>query len=243
MTGASTNKAGISIIIPIYNEAERLPNFISLLFGALESHQHQIIFVDGGSQDGSCKIIQASPNCSLLKSKKGRALQMNAGAKNAIHKLLYFIHVDCTPPQGFDQILLNECNAENKAGCFQLQFDHDHFALNWVALATKYNTRFCRSGDQSLFVEKQLFMQFKGFNEHYTVCEDVELIDRLYKAKLYRITSENNNICKKIYRKWHLAITLSPWLNSSNAVCRDRSKETLSLLFAICKIRAKNFFR
>lgn len=137
MTGASTNKAGISIIIPIYNEAERLPNFISLLFGALESHQHQIIFVDGGSQDGSCKIIQASPNCSLLKSKKGRALQMNAGAKNAIHKLLYFIHVDCTPPQGFDQILLNECNAENKAGCFQLQFDHDHFALKWVALATR----------------------------------------------------------------------------------------------------------
>lgn len=182
MTGASTNKAGISIIVPIYNEAKRLPKFISILFGALESHQHQIIFVDGGSTDDSCKIIQASPNCSLLKSKKGRALQMNAGAKNALHTLLYFIHVDCTPPQGFDQILLNKYNAENKAGCFQMQFDHDHFALKWAALATKYNTRFCRSGDQSLFVEKQLFMQLKGFNEHYTVCEDVELIDRLYQA-------------------------------------------------------------
>ncbi len=62
MTGASTNKAGISIIVPIYNEAKRLPKFIAILFGALESHQHQIIFVDGGSTDDSCKIIQASPN-------------------------------------------------------------------------------------------------------------------------------------------------------------------------------------
>lgn len=182
MTGASTNKEGVSIIIPIYNEAESLPGFIKVLFAALKSKCFEIIFVDGGSQDDSCSIVQSTSRCSLIRSKKGRALQMNAGAKNALHKLLYFIHVDCTPPQGFDQILLNKCNAENKAGCFQMQFDHDHFVLKWAAFATKYNSRFCRSGDQSLFIEKQLFMRLKGFNEHYTVCEDVELIDRLYQA-------------------------------------------------------------
>ena len=69
MTGASTNKEGISIIIPIYNEAERLPAFITLLFDTLESNHYQIIFVDGGSKDDSCKIIQANPSCSLIHSK------------------------------------------------------------------------------------------------------------------------------------------------------------------------------
>ena len=108
MTGTSTNKEGISIIIPIYNEAEQLPGFITILFDTLESDHHQIIFVDGGSQDDSCKIIQANPNCHLIQSKKGRAIQMNAGAKKAHYSLLYFIHVDSIPPKGFDQILLQQ---------------------------------------------------------------------------------------------------------------------------------------
>jgi len=120
MTGASTNKEGISIIIPIYNEAERLPAFITLLFDTLESNHYQIIFVDGGSKDDSCKIIQANPSCSLIHSKKGRAIQMNTGAKKAHYPLLYFIHVDSIPPKGFDQILLDQFKQGQKAGCFQM---------------------------------------------------------------------------------------------------------------------------
>ena len=190
MTGASTNKEGISIIIPIYNEAERLPAFITLLFDTLESNHYQIIFVDGGSKDDSCKIIQANPSCSLIHSKKGRAIQMNTGAKNAHYPLLYFIHVDSIPPKGFDQILLDQFKQGRKAGCFQMQFDHDHVALNWAAFATKYNTRFCRSGDQSLFIEKSLFEHLKGFDKRYHICEDVEFIDRLYQLNQFTVLEQ-----------------------------------------------------
>ena len=190
MTGTSTNKEGISIIIPIYNEAEQLPGFITILFDTLESDHHQIIFVDGGSQDDSCKIIQANPNCHLIQSKKGRAIQMNAGAKKARYSLLYFIHVDSIPPKGFDQILLQQLKKGQKAGCFQMQFDHNHFALNWSAFATKYNSTFCRSGDQSLFVEKSLFEHLTGFDERYHICEDVEFIDRLYQRNEFTVLAQ-----------------------------------------------------
>ena len=190
MTGTSTNKEGISIIIPIYNEAEQLHGFITILFDTLESDHHQIIFVDGGSQDDSCKIIQANPNCHLIQSKKGRAIQMNAGAKKAHYSLLYFIHVDSIPPKGFDQILLQQLKKGRKAGCFQMQFDHNHFALNWSAFATKYNSRFCRSGDQSLFVEKSLFEHLTGFDERYHICEDVEFIDRLYQRNEFTVLAQ-----------------------------------------------------
>ncbi|MGB0366169.1 MAG: TIGR04283 family arsenosugar biosynthesis glycosyltransferase [Flavobacteriaceae bacterium] len=190
MTGVSTNKEGISIIIPIYNEAKQLPDFISILFDTLEGDHQQIIFVDGGSKDESCKIIQANPNCHLLHSKKGRAIQMNTGAKEAHYALLYFIHVDCIPPKGFDQILLHQFKEGRKAGCFQMQFDHNHLALNWSAYATKYNARFCRSGDQSLFVEKNLFDQLAGFDERYHICEDVEFIDRLYQFNEFTVLKQ-----------------------------------------------------
>ena len=190
MTGTSTNKEGISIIIPIYNEAKQLPGFINILFDTLESDHHQIIFVDGGSQDDSCKIIQANPNCHLIQSKKGRAIQMNTGAKKAHYSLLYFIHVDSIPPKGFDQILLQQFKKGRKAGCFQMQFDYNHFALNWSAFATKYNSRFCRSGDQSLFIEKSLFEQLTGFDERYQICEDVEFIDRLYQRNEFTVLEQ-----------------------------------------------------
>ena len=187
MIGASTNKEGVSIIIPIYNEAENLPGFIKALFTALESQFFEIIFVDGGSQDGSCSIIQSSPQCTLIQSEKGRAKQLNKGAKIAQYPLLYFIHVDCIPPQGFDLIILSHFNSGRKAGCFQLQFDHDHLVLNWAAFATKYNSRFCRSGDQSLFVEKSLFDLLEGFDEGYHICEDVEFIDRIYQLDAFTV--------------------------------------------------------
>lgn len=182
MTGASTSKEGISIIIPIYNEAKKLPDFIDCLFSALAKPDHQIIFVDGGSQDNSCKIIENTPKCNLIHAKKGRAKQMNAGAKHAEHSLLYFLHVDCIPPSGFDELLYHQIKKGKKAGCFQLKFDHSHFLLDMAAYATKFNSRFCRSGDQSLFVDKILFEALNGFDENYPICEDVELIDRLYKA-------------------------------------------------------------
>ncbi len=187
MTGHSTNKKGISIIVPIYNEEENLPRFIAQLFSALKEKHHQIIFVDGGSQDNSCKIVLATPYCTLIKSEKGRAKQMNAGAKKALYPLLYFLHVDCIPPQDFDAILHREHQAGRKAGSFQMRFDHDHFALNWAAYATKFNNPLCRSGDQSLFVDSTLFNQLGGFNEAYIICEDVELIDRLYKANAFYV--------------------------------------------------------
>jgi len=190
MTGASTNREGISVITPIYNEAKILPAFITLLFDTLESEHYEIIFVDGGSKDDSIKIIEANPNCTLLHSKKGRAIQMNAGAKKAHYPLLYFIHVDSIPPKGFDQILLHQFKQGRKAGCFQMRFDHNHFALNWAAFATKYNSRFCRSGDQSLFIKKSLFEHLTGFDEQYHICEDVEFIDRLYLLNEFTILEQ-----------------------------------------------------
>ena len=69
MTGVSTKNKGISVIVPILNEASVLPIFIEKIL-VHSFYENQLIFVDGGSKDDSCKIIEANPNCSLLHSKK-----------------------------------------------------------------------------------------------------------------------------------------------------------------------------
>ena len=90
MTGFSTTKVGLSIIVPILNEASVLPSFIENLL-ANSFYENQLIFVDGGSVDGGVEYLSSHEKCTLLKSEKGRAKQMNIGAKAAQFDLLYFL--------------------------------------------------------------------------------------------------------------------------------------------------------
>jgi glycosyltransferase involved in cell wall biosynthesis len=56
----------------------------------------EIIAVDGGSTDGSQEKIRRYPNVTLI-NQKGRAIQMNVGAKAATGNILYFLHCDSLP--------------------------------------------------------------------------------------------------------------------------------------------------
>ncbi len=70
-------KQKISIIVPIYNEETT----IEKLLEQLENLQGkcEIILVDGGSTDATLSMIR--PGFKVLHSEKGRANQMNLGAK------------------------------------------------------------------------------------------------------------------------------------------------------------------
>jgi len=176
----------ISIIIPVFNEV----NSISKLLSHLENKVFQketieIIAVDGGSTDGSQDKIKASSNVRLIEGRKGRAIQMNAGAKAATGNVLYFLHCDSYPPQHFDRIIDNAIQEGKQAGCFRMKFDYAHPVLMVSQWFTRFNHISCRGGDQSLFVTKNLFEEIEGFNEQYIIYEDNEIISRLYAKKQF----------------------------------------------------------
>ena len=54
----------ISIVIPLFNEAESLPELVAWIERALKGYTYELIFVDDGSTDGSWGVIQgiAGPN-------------------------------------------------------------------------------------------------------------------------------------------------------------------------------------
>ncbi|HYN13191.1 MAG TPA: glycosyltransferase, partial [Burkholderiales bacterium] len=93
----------LSVIVPTLNEARHIRGALEAL-AALRRRGHEAIVVDGGSEDGTPEL--AEPHCDrLIRAARGRALQMNAGARAARGDALLFLHADCRLPQGVDELI------------------------------------------------------------------------------------------------------------------------------------------
>lgn len=198
----------ISIIIPILNEAETIGMLLQhLLDNSSSQNISEIIVVDGGSTDNSKTLVGAFPSVSLVNSPKGRAKQMNFGAKSANGTIFYFLHADSFPPKDFDQLIIDEVENGNEAGCFRMKFDSKHWWLCSASWFTRFNWRACRGGDQSQFVTKILFEEIGGYDESYPIYEDNILISELYNRNQFVVIPKTLKTSARLYKKhgvWNL---------------------------------------
>ncbi|MEO1013128.1 MAG: TIGR04283 family arsenosugar biosynthesis glycosyltransferase [Bacteroidota bacterium] len=190
----------ISIIIPVLNEAEYINVLLSHLKKSRPHYCAEIIVIDGGSTDNTVGLAK-SHGVKVLSSEKGRARQMNLGARHARGTILYFLHVDTLPPKTFDETILHAVTNESQAGCFQMRFDSDSLLLRFFAWFTRINHRICRGGDQSLFITKELFLRSGGFNEDYRVYEDNEFVGRLYRETNFKVLPQKVRTSARKYEK------------------------------------------
>lgn len=214
----------ISIIIPVLNEEKSLPKLLDYL---LEIQNPKIVkellIVDGGSSDSTLEILKSYPSIIVLQSEKGRAKQMNFGAKKATSTIHYFLHCDTFPPKNFDIEIIKQVQNGNLSGCFKMKFDNNHIVLLISQWFTKINHISCRGGDQSLFVERNLFQNLNGFSEILQVYEDNEFIHRLYKNSNFTVIQKTVITSARKYLKngvWKLQfhflmIHIKYWLGAS----------------------------
>ena len=198
----------ISIIIPVLNEESNIVELLDQIRSrSNEENLKEILVVDGGSTDSTLEILKLRENIRLLHSEAGRARQMNLGALNADGDILYFLHADSIPPHDFDRFILAEFEKGHKAGCFRMKFDDNHWWLRLAGWFTQFNWRICRGGDQSLFIDKQLFEAMGGYDEDYMIYEDNELIQRLYDQNIFSVINQPITTSARCYRKngiWRL---------------------------------------
>ncbi len=84
----------ISVVIPVLNERESLPATIAGVESA--DPVHEIIAVDGGSQDGTLEWLWSRQCVRTLSSDRGKGTQLNVGALAATGEVLLFLHAGYT---------------------------------------------------------------------------------------------------------------------------------------------------
>jgi len=169
----------LSVVVPALDEAANLTRLLPDL--ARTCPGAEVIVVDGGSRDGTAAVASGRPGVRFLASARGRARQMNAGAREASGDVLLFLHADTRLPEGAAVAIVEALGAPAVVGGrFDVRFDSPRRILRvvaWFMNARSRATSIC-TGDQAIFVRRADFEAVGGYPD-IPLMEDIELSRRL----------------------------------------------------------------
>ncbi len=171
----------IGVVIPVLNEWQRVE---SLLEKAEEWHVGEVIFVDGGSTDGTQDILDAL-GAHWIASRQGRALQMNEAARRVRGDILVFLHADTDVGEDAFKLIsvLFERYPDIVGGRFDVRLSGKGVMFRVIEFMINLRSRLTRisTGDQAMFVRRDVFESLGGFPEQ-PILEDIEFSRRLKRA-------------------------------------------------------------
>jgi rSAM/selenodomain-associated transferase 2 len=205
----------LSIIVPALNEADTIGGLLTDL-APFRAAGAEVILVDGGSSDGTPERAAADVD-RVLPAKKGRAAQMNAGARVAVGDLLWFLHADTRVPADAAAVLQDAWAGGARWGRFDVRLSGRHFLLRLVERGMNIRSRLTgiATGDQGIFVTRAAFEQAGGFPP-LVLMEDIALstaLRRLARPACLRvrlITSsrrwEEGGVLRTVLMMWRLRL-------------------------------------
>ena len=154
----------LSIIIPTLNESGCITSTLAPL-QLLRAAGHEIVVVDGGSSDDTVSL--ATPLADHISiSPPGRARQMNAGAAMSSGDVLLFLHADTfLPPSTHGLLIQKLVDTQRHWGRYDVRLSGKHPLLRVIESMMNLRSRWTgiATGDQAIFVEKDLFNAVGGF--------------------------------------------------------------------------------
>jgi rSAM/selenodomain-associated transferase 2 len=168
----------LSIIVPVLDEAAGIEACLAPL-QPMRARGVEVVVVDGGSRDATRSL--AAPLADLvLQSARGRALQMNAGARAAHGEVLVFLHADTILPGEADVAIARVIGGGAHWGRFDVSIAGPDPLLAVVAAMMNARSRLTgiATGDQAIFVRRDDFVAAGAFRE-IPLMEDIALSKRL----------------------------------------------------------------
>jgi len=146
-------------VIPVLNESEAIAAALAAL-APLRANGHEVIVVDGGSEDGS-RGLAAPLADRLIVAPRGRASQMNAGAAAASGEALVFLHADTRLPVSADN-LIRQALRTHSWGRFDVAIEGRSALLPVISTLMNLRSRLTgiATGDQAIFVRREAFAGF-----------------------------------------------------------------------------------
>lgn len=190
MTDDIPSTGVLSIIVPVLNELNELPKFLSDL-GRQQSIAFEILICDGGSTDGTLEWLadhhDLFPELRIICGPSGRARQLNQGIAQADKDWLLLLHVDSRfeDPLALRRALdrMIDLPSHNVAGHFSLCFRRGegdpslpYYFYEWKARIGFEETI---HGDQGFLLHRTLAEIIGPFDERLMVMEDTDFSDRL----------------------------------------------------------------
>jgi rSAM/selenodomain-associated transferase 2 len=165
----------LSFIIQCLNEAAEIGTTLVAL-EPLRKRGAEVIVVDGGSTDATVTLARTHTD-RVVHASRGRARQMNAGAAHARGEVLVFVHADTILPEHADELIRNALHTSGRRwGRFDVTIRGGHPLFCLIAASMNLRSRYTciATGDQAMFVTRELFDAAKGFPE-IALMEDVAL--------------------------------------------------------------------
>ena len=175
-----TVQAQIVVVVPVLNEAAAVAGSLAQA-KILGEQGATVVFVDGGSADATFKMLREA-GAQVVGSEPGRALQMNAGARQQPCEVLLFLHADTRLPESaLAQIA--QALADGAAwGRFDVRIEGRSRWLPVVAFMMNMRSRFTgiATGDQAIFMTRAAFDAVGGFPQQ-ALMEDIDMSRKLKK--------------------------------------------------------------
>lgn len=192
----------LSIIIPTLNEEAALPATLKSV-AALNPAPLEIIVADSGSEDQTVEVARAHGVRVLTNLPRGRAGQMNAGARQATGDHLCFLHADTEIPSDFvslvDEVLNDSGTAlagfisvmRGETGIRRVTTAHN-FIKTWYAPILFRPISFFRGtrllfGDQVMVCRRSDFEAVGGWDPDQKIMEEADMCLRMVRGGYGRV--------------------------------------------------------
>lgn len=203
----------ISVIVPVFNEELNFGDKLSYFKQLAKSCE--VIFVDGNSTDQTIACLKQNGFTVINALQANRGAQLYKGILQTNGEYLLLHHLDSELPE--NALNLIEQALETRAwGRFDIRLDSYNWKIQIVQKMMNLRSRWTgiATGDQAMFMRKDVCLKFADNLENYPVMEDIYLSKQLKKSTKAAFISapvvssarywETHGVLRSVIKMWML---------------------------------------